>query len=106
MSSWSCGIEGCGRRFGDLGQLIRHQAVDHPSCECAVCGRVLPNGYLSIRHAFAEHTRAEYVRAYDADADEIRIREELIDYVEDRIDVPTLVSRIEADDEPAVSVSD
>lgn len=106
MTSWTCGIEDCGRHFDDPGRLIRHQTVDHPSCTCEVCGHVLPAGYLAIRHAFEEHTRADYVRAYDADADEIRVREQLLDLVEERVDVPALVNRIESDVGPAVSVGD
>lgn len=106
MAPWTCGIESCGRQFDGPAGVIRHQAVDHANCECAICGRVLPAGFLAIKHAFEDHTRAEYVRAYDASSDEIRVREDLLDRVEERIDVTALVNRLDADSESAVSAGD
>jgi hypothetical protein len=106
MTPWACGIVGCDRDFETAEGLIRHQVADHPSHECKVCGRTVPAGYLAIRHAFEEHTRAEYVRAYDADSDDIRAREQLIEVVEEAVDVTSLVGSLESDGEPAVSVGD
>lgn len=107
MGAWACGIAGCGGSFEQPAALIRHQAVNHPPTECLVCGEAVPAGYLSIRHAFEEHTRAEYVRAYDADSDAIREREELIDLIEDHLDVPRLMSQLDGTaEEPAVSADD
>ena len=106
MSPWSCGISGCKQGFDEVEELIRHQAVEHPASDCQVCGEQTPAGYLAIRHAFEEHTRAEYVRAYDANSDEIRFREQLLDVIEDSIDVPRLVNRLGFEDEPALSVGD
>jgi len=107
MTSWVCGIAGCGREFGTPEQLIRHQAEDHPSHECEVCGWSLPAGYLAIHHAFEEHTRADYVRAYDADSDDIRARERLLELIDERVDVPSLVNGLETDGgDPVVSAGD
>lgn len=105
MAPWTCGIAGCGRRFDGAEALIRHQVGDHPAADCRVCGETLPAGFLAIRHTFEEHTRAEYVRAYDANSDEIRIREQLLELVEEAIDVPGLLSQLDTDDDgSAVSV--
>ncbi|MFB6353457.1 MAG: hypothetical protein ABEJ92_05170 [Halobacteriales archaeon] len=107
MTPWACGIGGCGGSFDDPVALIRHQAVNHPPSECRVCGETVPAGYLAIRHAFDAHTRAEYVRAYDADADAIRIREQLLDVIEERVDVHQLVSQLDgAGEESVVSAGD
>ena len=43
-------------------------------------------------HAFSEHTRAEYVRAYEADARAIRVREEVFRTVENALDEPVSVA--------------
>ena len=107
MTPWACGIAGCGGTFDDAEGLIRHQADRHPACECRVCGETVPAGYLAIRHAFEEHSRAEFVRAYDADADAIREREQLLDEVEARVDVVRLLNQIGGSgEEPVVSAGD
>lgn len=108
MSRWACGIDACGQGFDAVEALIRHQADDHPDCECKVCGETLPAGYAAIHHAFEEHTRAEYVRAYDADSDDIRLREDLLDRIKDRIDLSSLLGEGDAmaADEAAVSLGD
>lgn len=107
MSKWACGIVGCGSAFDDPEALIRHQVRDHGRCECAVCGESHPEGYLAIRHAFESHTRAEYVRAYDADSDDIRERERVIDEIEDEVDLQSLLAQLDVDTEdPAVSAGD
>lgn len=94
---WTCTIEGCGRTSESVDDLLVHQASEHDRTQCDVCGVVVPDGYFAIRHALREHSRAEYVRAYDADADDIREREEVIDAVETTTDVDGVVSRIEGD---------
>lgn len=107
MASWSCGIAGCGGAYGDLEALIRHQAVNHPASECRVCGETVPAGYLAIRHAFDAHSRAEFVRAYDADSDAIREREQLLELIEEEIDVQQLLGQLDAGgEEPVISAGD
>jgi hypothetical protein len=97
---WTCGIEGCGGRFDDAEAALIHQATDHEYHECAVCGAVVPEGYFAIRHAFEEHTRAEYVRAYDADAAAVRERERIKQDVEANADIRGIVRRL-TDRDPA-----
>ena len=107
MGEWACGIAGCGSSYEQPGPLIRHQAVNHPDTECRVCGETVPAGYLAIRHTFEAHTRAEFVRAYDADSDAIREREELLDLVEEQVDVPQLLTQLDGTgDEHVVSADD
>ena len=107
MSAWSCGILGCGEPFESVEDLLDHQVSDHGQCTCEVCGETHPEGFLAIRHAFSEHTRAEYVRAYDASSDDIRLRERVKELVETQVDVASVLSRIGVDGEdPAVSASD
>lgn len=106
MTYWVCGIRGCGASFEGAAAVVQHQARRHEDRECAVCGEEVSPGFLAIRHAFESHTRAEYLRAYDADSDDIREREELLELVEERVDVPGLLSGLGSDAEPAVSVGD
>ena len=94
---WECGIDGCGERFGTPEDLVVHQSSDHERRECKVCGVVVPDGYLAIRHAFSEHTRAEYVRAYGASAQEVRDREEIRDQIEADADLNAVVERLNGD---------
>ncbi|MFB6126417.1 MAG: hypothetical protein ABEJ79_03845 [Halolamina sp.] len=97
MSRWNCGIEGCETAFDDAESAVVHQAAEHARHECQVCGTVVPEGYFAIRHAMDEHTRAEYVRAYDADAADIRHREEIKDLVEKTADLREVVSQLESE---------
>jgi predicted nucleic acid-binding Zn-ribbon protein len=92
---WTCAIEECGHETELAEDLLVHQATDHDSHECAVCGAVLPDGYFAIRHAFDEHSRAEYVRAYEADADDIRHREAVVEAIEHHVDLEAVTSRID-----------
>jgi hypothetical protein len=96
MVPWRCGIEDCGKQTVDVEALIRHQTDEHDNHECRVCGTVVPDGYLAIRHAFEEHTRAEYVRAYDADSAAVRRREELKDQIEAEADLQSVVAKLDA----------
>jgi hypothetical protein len=98
---WECAVRSCGRSFGELEGALAHQVREHPRHECRVCGTVVPEGFFAIRHAFEDHNRAEYVRYYDADADEIRRREDLLAAVEERVDVAALRERIEDATPPA-----
>ncbi|WP_460918111.1 DUF7565 family protein [Salinarchaeum chitinilyticum] len=93
--TWGCGIEGCSEIFADVEDVVVHQTNDHDRHECQVCGTVVPDGYLAIKHAFEEHTRAEYVRAYGASAEEVREREQIQDEIEAAADLQTIVDRID-----------
>jgi hypothetical protein len=83
MSRWVCAIEGCLGAFEDVETLLAHQKADHEAHTCQICGETVPAGFFAIDHAFEEHTRAEYVRHYDGDADAIRWRERILAAVED-----------------------
>jgi transcription initiation factor TFIIIB Brf1 subunit/transcription initiation factor TFIIB len=95
MSRWECAIQGHGEVYDRVEDLIVHQSTEHERIECAVCGAVLPDGYFAIRHAFDEHTRAEYVRAYDATAQEVRRRENVKESIEDEADIREVIDRLE-----------
>ena len=95
MSRWTCGIGGCDASFDDVESVIVHQTTDHERHECKVCGTIVPDGYFAIRHAFDEHTRAEYVRAYDADSSAVRRREEVKRDVEQQADLQSVVERLD-----------
>ncbi|MFB6300580.1 MAG: hypothetical protein ABEH65_10000 [Halobacteriales archaeon] len=97
MTNWACAIAGCGKRFESPADLIRHQVAAHGQKECQICGDPVHEGYLAIRHVFDEHTRAEYVRAYDADSDEIRHRENVKESIEAVVDVDELLREFETD---------
>lgn len=56
---------------------------------------VVPDGYFAIRHAFDDHSRAEYVRAYDADSSDVRSRERVRDEIEESADLKQVVSRLD-----------
>lgn len=105
MSDWVCGIAGCSTRFDTAEDLISHQVDEHVPCTCAVCGESHPEGFLAIRHAFTEHTRAEYVRAYDADSDDIRLREGLIETIEAQVDLSSVLNQLDVDAEEKRAVS-
>lgn len=94
MSRWTCGIDGCAASFDDVESTIIHQTTDHQRHECKVCGTIIPDGYFAIRHAFDEHTRAEYVRAYEADSSAVRVREEIKDEIENTADLQAIVSQL------------
>ena len=94
MSLWTCGIDGCEERFEDAEAAIIHQTVGHDRHQCAVCGSIVPDGYFAIRHAFEEHSRAEYVRAYDADSSAVRDREEIKRTIEDEADIRAVVEEL------------
>ncbi|QGN07226.1 hypothetical protein Hrd1104_07865 [Halorhabdus sp. CBA1104] len=98
MPRWECALEGCGESFDRVEDLIVHQSTSHERIECAVCGTVLPDGYFAIRHAFEEHSRAEYVRAYNASAAEVRRREKVKESIEDSADIREVVDRLEGGD--------
>lgn len=94
---WGCGIDTCDQEFERVEDLIVHQTDDHERTECQVCGAVVPDGYLAIRHAVEKHSRAEYVRAYEADAEDVREREEIKSLVEKQADLGEVVDRIDED---------
>ena len=89
--AWACGIDDCGAVFETVESTVAHQTRDHEPHECAVCGTTVPAGFLAIRHVFTEHSRAEYVRSYGANSEEVRSREELLDDIDEATDVERLV---------------
>ena len=95
MSRWECAIEGDDSQFDRVEELIVHQSTEHERIACKVCGTVVPDGYFAIKHAFDEHSRAEYVRAYDADAGDVRRRESVQEAIESEADIREAVDRIE-----------
>jgi transcription initiation factor TFIIIB Brf1 subunit/transcription initiation factor TFIIB len=95
MPRWECDIEGDNRQFDHVEELIIHQSVEHDRIECKVCGAVVPDGYFAIRHAFDEHSRAEYVRAYDADSAAVRRREEIKREIEREADLQRVVDQLD-----------
>ena len=97
MGPWCCAIDGCGAEFDAPEAAILHQVTKHERRECEVCGTVVPDGYFAIKHAFDQHTRAEYVRAYGADSDEVRIREQIIEEIESSADLRAVVDQLDAD---------
>ncbi|PSQ05904.1 hypothetical protein BRC97_08140 [Halobacteriales archaeon QS_6_71_20] len=95
MPRWACGIAGCEAAFDGVEDAIVHQTAAHDRHECRVCGAVVPDGYFAIRHAFEEHTRAEFVRAYDADSDDVRERERVKAEIEEVADIERVAERID-----------
>lgn len=93
---WECGIAGCEQQFDRIEDLVVHQTGDHERTECQVCGAIVPEGYLAIRHAFEEHTRAQYVRAYGASAEDVRLRERSKELVEEYADLNEVATRIDS----------
>ncbi len=96
MTGWRCGIAGCEAAFEDPESAVVHQTTEHERHECKVCGSIVPEGYFAIRHAFDEHTRAEFVRAYDADSDAVREREAIKAEVEAAADLQAVVEELNA----------
>lgn len=94
-SGWTCGIVSCSDTFESVIDLVAHQARDHPPHTCRICEQVVPDGFIAIYHAFEEHNRAEYVKAYDASADDIRFREEVKTAIEERIDVSAVLEEVD-----------
>jgi hypothetical protein len=91
---WECAIEGCGHRSEDAAGLLLHQASEHERVRCGVCGTHVPDGYFAIRHVFSEHTRTQYLRAYEADREDVKRREALLECVEAATDVEAVVERL------------
>jgi len=88
MSRWLCAIDGCLADFEDVESVLAHQRDDHEGHECRICGETVDAGFFAIKHALEEHTRAEYVRYYDGDADAIRWRERIVSSVGDSLTAP------------------
>jgi len=96
MPGWRCGIGDCEQGFEDVESLIIHQTTEHDKHECQVCGTLIPDGYFAIRHVFDEHTRAQYVRAYDADSAAVRRREEIQSEIEATADLTAVVDQLDS----------
>ncbi|MCU4925607.1 hypothetical protein OB905_06355 [Halobacteria archaeon AArc-dxtr1] len=92
--AWECGIESCEAAFDDVEDAIVHQATEHERRECKVCGSIVPDGYVAIRHVFSEHSRAEYVRAYGANSEDVRQREELLEDVREIADMERIADEL------------
>ncbi len=97
MSPWQCAIRECGAQFPNAEDTLVHQATEHEYHTCKICTAEVPEGYFAIRHALEEHSRAEYVRAYDAGPDDIREREAVRAAVESTVDVSKVAERLDAD---------
>lgn len=97
MPGWECAIGGCSATFERVDGLLTHQVESHERTECAVCGAIVPDGFFAIEHVFDEHSRAQFVRAYDADANAVRERESVKRDVEDAVDTDVIRARL-ADD--------
>lgn len=95
MSLWACGIGACEYAAEQAEDLIRHQSLEHPARYCKVCDAEVPDGFVAIHHVIEKHTRAEYVRAYDATADDIRRRETVKTVVEGEVDVRALLRELD-----------
>jgi len=96
MAGWRCGIDDCEQAFETVESLIVHQTTEHDKHACQVCGTLVPDGYFAIRHVFDEHTRAQYVRAYDADSAAVRRREKIQREVETTADLSAVVDELDA----------
>ncbi|MEF8900135.1 MAG: hypothetical protein V5A25_02770 [Halovenus sp.] len=97
MAPWECAIAGDEvEPFDRVEDLMVHQATEHERIKCEVCGTVVPDGYFAIKHAFDEHSRAEYVRAYDASAAEVRRREKIREAIEETADIREVVDRLDS----------
>ncbi len=92
---WHCGIGECTVQFNDPEDLIVHQTEDHNRIECQVCGTILPDGYLAIRHAVEGHTRAEYMRSYGVSVEAVRTREQIKDEIESHADLTAVIDRLD-----------
>lgn len=95
MAGWQCGINDCGKAFDDVESAIIHQSTQHLRHECEICGTIVPEGYLAIRHAFTEHTRSEYVRAYDTTTSAAAEREQIKRDVESVADLEKVVQQLD-----------
>lgn len=93
-AGWECGIGSCSFVGDTVTDLITHQTHDHPPHTCRICQRDVPDGFIAIYHSFEEHSRAEYVKAYDATPDDVRQREQVKAMVERQIDVPALLEKL------------
>jgi hypothetical protein len=93
---WECAIEDCGHQTDDAERLLLHQVIDHERIRCAVCGTMVADGYFALHHTFAEHTRAQYVRAYAAAPDEIAHRESVLEAVAAKTDVEAVLAELRA----------
>jgi predicted nucleic acid-binding Zn-ribbon protein len=94
---WECAIGDCEYATEDAEELLVHQVTGHERHRCAICGTTVPDGYFAIRHAFSEHSRAEYLRNYEADTDDIRHRETVRRELEAEADVEAVVRRLGSD---------
>jgi hypothetical protein len=95
MTRWHCGIEGDDATFDRVEDLVVHQATAHDDVECGVCGAVVPDGYLGIRHLLADHSREAYTEAHGVDPDQADRRASVRETVEAAADLGEIVERLE-----------
>lgn len=95
LSMWQCGISSCEYESNEVNRLVVHQATAHERIQCAICGTIILDGYFAIKHVFAEHTRAEYLRNYAASTDDIRWRENVLTEIEASADVSAIMERLD-----------
>jgi hypothetical protein len=57
---------------------------------------MVADGYFALYDIFDEHTRAQYVRAYAADPDEIAHRESVLEAVASQADVEAVLAELRA----------
>ena len=102
---WECAIDGCEFATKDAEELLVHQVTTHERHRCTICGTTVPDGYFAIRHAFSEHSRAEYLRNYEADTGDIRLRETVRRELEAEADVEAIVRQLGGDGQEATTQS-
>ena len=100
---WECAIGDCEYLTDDVDALLIHQADTHARHQCAICGTVITDGYFAIKHAFSEHSRADYLRRYEADTDDIRVRENILKEIEAVADVKAVVERLNTSEDTSES---
>jgi len=96
MPRWTCGIDGCDAAFDDVESAIVHQTNGHQRHECKVCGTIVPDGFASRSGTRStNNTRAEFVRAYDADSAAVRRREGIKRDIEREADLQRVVDQLD-----------
>ena len=100
---WECAIGGCEYTTENPEELLVHQVKTHERHRCSVCGTTVPDGYFAIKHAFSEHSRAEYLRNYEADTDDIRLRETVLRELESEADVDRVLRQLNGERQKAAT---
>jgi hypothetical protein len=96
MAPWTCDIDDCQQRFSDPTELVIHQSRGHPVHVCGICGKHTPDGYYALQHAIEDHSRTEYMRAYDASAAALRERMETLERLRQLVDFQVVRSALDS----------